>query len=510
MMNEVENYHRIFQNVTEIVENTVDSIWSINRNYDIIYVNDVFKKAYLNTFNILLEPGINKLQSMPDALVPLWKNRYDKVLGGERLVFTDTVEVPGMTIYIEVAGNPIVQDGEITGACFSGRDVTENRKALEALSKERTKLNNIIIGTRTGTWEWNVQTGATEFNERWAEIIGYSLDELSPVSIETWKKHSHPEDLKRSSELLDKHFSGELDYYECEARMRHKNGDWVWILDRGMVTMWTKDGKPLMMMGTHQDITRRKRAEEELIESNRKLEEMNAAKDKFFSIIAHDLRSPFNSIMGFTELISEQVRERDYANLDHYTKIILQSSHRVMDLLTNLLEWSRSQTGRIEYNPQCFEIVDFIRDTSQLFDQLAAQKSISIVAEMPSGISVFADKLMISTVLRNLLSNAIKYTRPGGTIVISARSNQEKIEVTIADNGIGIARERVARLFRIEQNESTLGTNQEKGTGLGLILCREFIEKHGGRIWAESIEGKGSVFSFSLPSGKSEFANRLK
>lgn len=509
-MKEIENHQQIFQNVTEIVENTVDSIWSINRKYDIIYVNDVFKKAYLNTFNILLEPGINKLQSLPEALVSLWKDRYDKVLMGERLVFTDIVEVPGMTIHIEVVGNPIVQDGEITGACFTGRDVTENRKALEALSKERTKLNNIIIGTRSGIWEWNVQTGATEFNERWAEIIGYSLEELAPVSIETWKNYSHPEDLKRSVELLEKHFRGELDYYECEARMRHKNGEWVWVLDRGMVTTWTKDGKPLMMMGTHQDITRRKRAEEELIESNRKLEEMNAAKDKFFSIIAHDLRSPFNSILGFTELISEQVQEKNYENLEQYSRIILQSSHRVMDLLTNLLEWSRSQTGRIEYNPEHFEFVSFTKDIVHLFVDLAAQKSISITMELPSFSTVFADQPMISTVLRNLLSNAIKYTKPGGRIVISSRINAEEVEVAITDNGIGISKERAAKLFRVEENESTPGTNLEKGTGLGLILCKEFIDKHRGRIWAESIEGKGSVFSFSLPSGKRESANRLK
>ena len=150
-------------------------------------------------------------------------------------------------------------------------DITERKRAEENLSQERERLAGIIRGTNAGTWEWNVQTGETILNERWAEIIGYTLDELSPVSIETWMKFTHPDDLKTSDELLRKHFSGELDYYECEARMRHKSGEWVWVLDRGRVTTWTDDGKPLMMMGTHQDITARKRAEAILAESERRL-----------------------------------------------------------------------------------------------------------------------------------------------------------------------------------------------------------------------------------------------
>ncbi|MBY6072006.1 sensor domain-containing diguanylate cyclase [Marinobacter salsuginis] len=138
------------------------------------------------------------------------------------------------------------------------------RDSRETLKIERRRLENTITGTRTGTWEWNVSTGETLFNERWAEIVGYTLEELAPISIETWMKLAHPEDLERSSELLEKHFSGELPYYECEARMRHKLGHWVWVLDRGRVLSWSDDGKPLMMHGTHQDISQLKQNEEKL------------------------------------------------------------------------------------------------------------------------------------------------------------------------------------------------------------------------------------------------------
>lgn len=154
--------------------------------------------------------------------------------------------------------------GKATGFRAVARDVTEKKQAEELLAAERRRLANILEGTNVGTWEWNVQTGETVFNERWAEIIGYTLDELAPISIATWKKYTHPDDLKASAELLEKHFKKDLPYYECEGRMRHKNGNWVWVLERGKVVSWTDGGKPLLMYGTHQDITERKQSEEKI------------------------------------------------------------------------------------------------------------------------------------------------------------------------------------------------------------------------------------------------------
>ena len=151
-------------------------------------------------------------------------------------------------------------------------DITPQKNAEEIIEQERQRLSDIIEGTNVGTWEWNVQTNETVFNERWAEMIGYTLEELSPISIDTWIKFTHPDDLEKCKDLLEKHFNGEMDYYDAELRMKHKNGSWVWIQDRGKVFSWTDDGKPLMMMGTHQDITRTKRIEEQLIEASERLE----------------------------------------------------------------------------------------------------------------------------------------------------------------------------------------------------------------------------------------------
>jgi PAS domain S-box-containing protein len=150
-------------------------------------------------------------------------------------------------------------------------DISERKRAQAVLLSERERLSGIIEGTNVGTWEWNIQTGETIFNERWAEIIGFTLDEISPTTIDTWSKFAHPDDLKKSNELIQKHINGGLEYYELEIRLKHKDGHWVWVLDRGKVTSWSEDGKPVLMQGTHQDITQRKNSEAKI---NEQLEEL--------------------------------------------------------------------------------------------------------------------------------------------------------------------------------------------------------------------------------------------
>jgi len=237
----------------------------------------------------------------------------------------------------------------------------------------------------------------------------------------------------------------------------------------------------------------------QLNETNLVLQQINATKDKFFSIIAHDLRGPFNSIIGFSEILVEQVQEKNLDGIDKYAGFILQSSNRTLALLMNLMEWAQSQTGRMEFKPEEFEMTPLIQEVTLLLNGTAEQKSILISSKLPSNIQVCADKAMVSTVLRNLISNAIKYTMPGGEVSISAVKNQNEFIFSVNDTGIGIPKNGIEKIFHIEQNYSTLGTSREKGTGLGLILCKEFVEKHDGKIWVQSAEGIGSTFYFTLP-----------
>ena len=247
-----------------------------------------------------------------------------------------------------------------------------------------------------------------------------------------------------------------------------------------------------------EDITDRKRMEAEVKYKNEELQKLNATKDKFFSIIAHDLKSPFNSILGFSQILEEQMREKDYTAIEKYSKIIYESSERAVKLLMNLMEWSRSQTGRMEFNPEYCEMAELIQEVTILLDGSALQKLITINRVLPHTIRIFADKAMISTVVRNLISNAIKFTMPGGTITISMEQTQTELVFTVQDTGIGISKSGMEKLFRIEESFSTPGTQKEKGTGLGLILCKDFVELHGGKIGVESELGKGSAFKFSI------------
>jgi signal transduction histidine kinase len=236
-----------------------------------------------------------------------------------------------------------------------------------------------------------------------------------------------------------------------------------------------------------------------LFHSRKEIELVNKEKDKFFSIIAHDLRSPFNAIVGFSQLLLEQVNNRDFDGIEQYAGIILRSAELALGLQNNLMEWAQSQTGRIEFNPIRFETDKLIKEVALLFTDIASQKSIALNLEMVQPSSVFADKSMIGTVLRNLISNAIKYTKPGGSITITSYLHDNGVRIAVSDTGIGIPQIAIDNLFRIDKNQSTPGTQDELGTGLGLILCKEFVEKHGGQIEVESEINKGTTFLVSLP-----------
>lgn len=237
----------------------------------------------------------------------------------------------------------------------------------------------------------------------------------------------------------------------------------------------------------------------QLEQSEQKLQELNAAKDKLFSIIGHDLKNPFYVISSFTEILND-----DYDNLSNeerlnFIKTIGETSRFAHKLLENLLKWARSQTGRMEYVPEPLQLKKMVNDSIQLLNSQAQKKNIELSAEMNSAYMVNADKNMLDTVLRNLISNAIKFTHELGTVKVFASEFGKYIQITVADSGIGLSDDDKEKLFRIDVNNSEIGCSKEKGTGLGLILCKEFVERHEGKIWVESQFGKGSEFKFTIP-----------
>jgi len=250
-----------------------------------------------------------------------------------------------------------------------------------------------------------------------------------------------------------------------------------------------------------------KKQKQELEQKAQDLEEANKTKDRFFSIISHDLKSPFNSLLGLTELLKLDRESMSNEEIGRLIDLIHKSSEQGYKLVLNLLEWSRSQTNQIEFQPSKLHLCKLVRENIELLKTQANNKGIEIVVESNNKNSfVFADLNMINTVLRNLISNAIKYTQ-NGEIKIRCNYNTSNCKLSISDTGVGISQDSLKILFDIGKNTSTPGTNGENGTGLGLILCKEFIEKNKGEIFVESIITKGSTFSFSLPLFKDEPLN---
>jgi signal transduction histidine kinase len=249
------------------------------------------------------------------------------------------------------------------------------------------------------------------------------------------------------------------------------------------------------------------------------LAELNASKDKFFSIVSHDLRGPFTGLLGGTQFMLASLGVLTKQDIEEMTQHFYDSAKAAYDLLENLLAWSRIQRGRMEYHPGEVEVNAVVRNTIHLFRENAVRKKIQLINATAVSTMVYADKNMFDTVIRNLVSNAIKFTPPGGRVIISAHKNDptaetsrasqttqsEFVQISVSDTGVGINQENIDKLFRIDVHLTTLGTDQESGTGLGLIMCKEMVEKNGGRIWIESEAGKGTTVNFTVPTGEISF-----
>ena len=236
------------------------------------------------------------------------------------------------------------------------------------------------------------------------------------------------------------------------------------------------------------------------MKSEEKLKELNASKDKFFSIIAHDLKSPFQGFLNLSRLISSEYKYLSEKELTDLISELNISAEQLYKLIENLLHWSRIQRGIIQFQPDSFNLNKIVQMNMDLFTDLARQKQVHIINNINENINVYADLNMVDTILRNLISNAIKFSYQNSQILIhSELINSLTIVVSVKDFGVGIPKDVIREIFKIDSNITTLGTAQEKGTGLGLILCKELVEKHKGKIWVKSQSGSGSTFYFTLP-----------
>lgn len=412
---------------------------------------------------------------------PTYEYKIIEKSGKEKWMFQRNV------LILDKNNLPLAIEGIVT-------DITERKQAEADLLESESKYRMLYANIPDAVCIIDSHGKISDINHRGIELLEYSKEELVKMTIEDLV---YEDDKERSKAFLEK-LQNEGSYEKYEGRIVPKSGKIKWV--QVSSTQILENGIQVGSQDVLRDITKRKELESSLQKSNELLQESNATKDKFFSIIAHDLKGPFNSILGLSEILMEHIQNKNYDRIEKFTGIILRSSNNAFNLLLNLLEWSRSQSGTIDFNPEFCKIFTLFNETIELSDGSAQKKSITISTELPTDEIIFADKAMISTVLRNLISNAIKFTNTGGQVVVSAEQKEDNWLITVSDNGIGISKDGIKKLFRIEETISTAGTSNEKGTGLGLILCKEFIEKHSGKIWAESEFGRGSKFYFTIPN----------
>jgi len=268
----------------------------------------------------------------------------------------------------------------------------------------------------------------------------------------------------------------------------------------------------LMRIQTHLNISRMQKqlehqadwlrtSEQNYRNKNEELMKLNVEKDKFFSILAHDLRSPFNSFLGLTKMLVEGTPSLTQDKIQKIAESMRKSATNLYGLLENLLEWSSLQTGIKTFNPASVKLHERISETMASIREMASRKGIDINYNIPEDLVVYADENMLGSIIRNLSSNAVKFTHRGGNVIITVNPNSNGyVEISFRDTGVGMHREMVENLFKLDIDTSRKGTDNEPSTGLGIILCKEFVEKHGGKLWVESEEGKGSTFYFTLPA----------
>lgn len=498
----------------QVINFTGDALSVLDMNYKYIFVNKAFEDLFgYSKEELSGKPSIflSSKSNSPELTKALFKKTLEGGWEGEYIgLKKDGTEIPLLvktTLLKDDKNNPI-------GIIGSSRDISSLKLKDKTLKETESKFKDLFENIKDVVYESTPDGKLLNINQAGVELFGYSSkEELMNQEISS-SLYINPDERETFKSILAS--EGSVNNYEIT--LRKKSGEEIIVLETATAVK-DETGKVIAYRGIIRDITESKMNElllrdylEELAKTNEQvriseseLRRANQEKDKFFSIIAHDLKNPFNSLVGLSEILINDIEELSKEEIVDFSSGIHSAARNILQLLENLLEWARIQTGRIKHAPEYINMQELVYENIVLLNQSAVNKKIKLSSDINFSAQIFADRYMINCVVQNLITNAIKFTKENDSITVSASDNQSDITFAVKDTGIGIKPDDQEKLFRIDTHHTTKGTKNEAGTGLGLILCKELVEKNNGKIWVESEVGKGTTFYFTLPKDKSEF-----
>lgn len=496
----------------KIIDNSIQSVVLVDSQKRILYADSKTKKMVVENLGVEMMEGDLAEKYVIQSDVHSFNQYIDRAFLGEKAILERKLILPkNNTKWYMVMYAPIYDSvGNIDTVQFSLIDITDQKNTQEELEKAEQRWKYALNSSQDGVWDWSVKDGKAFFSKMYKGMLGYEESDITD-SFSEWEKLVHPDDKQRSFEEILKHVKNQTENYILEHRLRHKDGNYKWILARGKIIERDEYGNPVRFIGTHTDIDPIKRAEVDLKAAQAKSEQAAEAKSQFLSTISHEIRTPLNAVIGFSNLLQ---REGSIAQDSEYLQNIQTSAGHLLSLVNNVLDISKIESGKVEFEKREFDLEKLIDENLAMLSLRAKEKAIELKrGYIPSlQYSIIGDPLRLTQVLNNLIGNAVKFTDKGHVnvevIILSDTEKNIELKFSIKDTGTGIAKGKIESVFESFAQANTDIARRYGGTGLGLTISKLLVNLQGGEIGVDSKIHEGSTFYFNLNFAKGKLLRK--